>query len=70
MLLKARFTMNVEKLNAIVDQYNQTNGVVKFLTQTVFTSNSEIVGEQNEIMFFIGFVAGLGVHDLENVSKA
>ena len=70
MLLKARFTMNVEKLNAIVDQYNQTNGVVKFLTQPVFTSNSEVVGEQNEIMFFIGFVAGLGVHDLEHVAKA
>ena len=50
MLLKARFTINVEKLNAIVDQYNQTNGVVKFLTQPVFTSNSEVVGEQNEIM--------------------
>jgi len=70
MLLKARFTMTVDNLDLIVNQYQSLNGKVKFLTQPAFNSNSEIVGEQNEIMFFIGFVAGLGVHDLEHVNKA
>jgi len=70
MILKARFSFGLDNLNAIVDQYTKLNGAVKFLTCAgICKDTSEIVGEQNEIMFFIGFVAGLGVHTLEDVSK-
>lgn len=70
MILKARFTVGLDNLDALVNQYTKLNGAVKFLTCKGLCSNtSEIVGEQNEIMFFIGFVAGLGIHSLENVSK-
>lgn len=70
MILKACFTLGLDNLNAIVDRYTNINDSVKFLTCKGICSNtSEIVGEQNEIMFFIGFVAGLGVHTLESVTK-
>jgi hypothetical protein len=70
MILKARFTMGLDVLDSSVTHYITLNGTVKFLTCKGICSNtSEIVGEQNEIMFFIGFMAGLGIHNLENVSK-
>jgi len=70
MILKARFTVGLDNLNSIVDQYNKLNGQAQFLTcKGICANTSEIVGTQNEIMFFIGFVAGLGVHTLESVTK-
>ena len=70
MILKARFNNSLDNLNSLVDQYVKLNGSVKFLTcKGILDSQSEIVGEQNEIMFFIGFVAGIGVHSLECVTK-
>lgn len=69
MILKARFTLGLDNLNALVNQYTKLNGMVKFLTSKAICSDqAAIVGEQNEIMFFIGFVAGLGVHSLETVT--
>ena len=69
MILKARFTLGLDNLNALVNQYTKLNGSVKFLTaKAICSDQAEIVGEQNEIMFFIGFVAGLGVHSLERVA--
>jgi len=70
MILKARFGFGLDNLNALVSKYMELNGSVKFLTCKGICSNtSEIVGEQNEIMFLIGFIAGLGIHNLENVQK-
>jgi hypothetical protein len=70
MILKARFSISLGHLDALVDQYTKLNGPIKFLTGAgICKDTSEIVAPQNEIMFFIGFVAGLGVHTLECVTK-
>jgi len=70
MILKARFNNGLDNLDALIDQYVKLNGSVKFLTCKGICSNTaEVVGEQTEIMFLIGFIAGLGVHTLERVEK-
>jgi len=70
MILKARFNNGLDNLNALIEQYIKLNGTVKFLTcKGICNNTSEVVGEQNEIMFLIGFIAGVGVHTLENVTK-
>jgi hypothetical protein len=70
MILKARFTANIDTLNQWLTKYQTINGPVHFFTESAFGSNSVIIGKNNEIMFFIGFVAGLGENCLEIVSKA
>jgi hypothetical protein len=69
MILKARFTQDITTLNKWLAAYQATNGHVQFFTSAVFTSNSEIIGKDQEVMFFIGYVAGLGEAGLESVSK-
>jgi len=70
MILKARFNNGLDNLNALIDQYTKLNGQVKFLTcKGILSNTAEVVGEQNEIMFLIGFIAGLGVHTLERVES-
>jgi len=70
MILKARFTANIDTLNQWLAQYQAINGSVQFFTESAFSVNSVIIGRDNEIMFFIGFVAGIGEHCLETVTKA
>jgi len=70
MILKARFNNGLDNLDALIQQYVKLNVDVKFLTcKGICSGTSEVVGEQNEIMFLIGFIAGLGVHTLERVEK-
>jgi len=69
MILKARFTQDLATLTKWLDAYQQTNGAVQFFTNTVYTNQSEIIGKDHEIMFFIGYVAGIGESGLEYVSK-
>jgi hypothetical protein len=69
MIIKARFTQDISTLNKWLTAYQATNGAVQFFTSAVFTNNSEIIGKDHEIMFFIGYVAGIGESGLESVSK-
>jgi hypothetical protein len=69
MIIKARFTQDISTLNKWLNAYQATNGHVQFFTSAVFTNNSEIIGKDQEVMFFIGYVAGLGESGLESVSK-
>ena len=69
MIIKARFTQDISTLNKWLAAYQATNGAVQFFTSAVFTNNSEIIGKDHEIMFFIGYVAGIGESGLESVSK-
>jgi hypothetical protein len=69
MIIKARFTQDISTLNKWLTAYQATNGAVQFFTSAVFTNNSEIIGKDHEVMFFIGYVAGIGESGLESVSK-
>ena len=69
MIIKARFTQDLATLTKWLDAYQAQNGAVQFFTNTVFTNQSEIIGKDHEIMFFIGYVAGIGESGLEHVSK-
>ena len=67
---KARFTFSEADLDKLVDNYQALNGPITFLTSAgICKDTSEIVGKQQEIMFFIGFVVGMGNSSLEHVSK-
>ena len=72
MILKAKFSNSIDGVKTAIASYNQTNGNVNFFVKpdAVFPeSKTVVIGEQNEIMFLIGYIAGLGVHTLEDVSK-
>ena len=69
MIIKARFTQDISTLNKWLTAYHATTGAVQFFTSAVFTNNSEIMDKDQEIMFFIGYVAGIGESGLESVSK-
>ena len=60
MIIKARFTQDLATLTKWLAEYQKRNGHVQFFTNTVYTNQSEIIGKDHEIMFFIGFVAGMG----------
>ena len=67
---KARFGIGLVHLEKLLSDYQAVNGPVNFLTAAgLCQDTSEIIGKQNEIMFFIGFAAGLGNHSLQHVSK-
>ena len=69
MIIKARFTQDLTTMAKWLAAYQAQNGAVQFFTNTVFTDQSEIIGKDHEIMFFIGYVAGIGESGLEHVSK-
>ena len=72
MILKAKFNNSIDAVKAAISNYGQVNGSVTFFVKpdTVFTdSKTVVIGEQNEIMFLIGYFAGHGIHTLEDVSK-
>jgi hypothetical protein len=72
MILKAKFTNSVDGMKTAIAGYHQINGNVNFFVKpdAVFPeSKTVVIGEQNEIMFLIGYIAGIGVHTLEDVSK-
>jgi hypothetical protein len=66
---KARFGISLERLEKLVTDYKNVNGPITFLTAAGLCNTSEIIGKQNEIMFFIGFVASVGNSSLEHVNK-
>jgi hypothetical protein len=67
---KARFGISLVHLDKLLSDYQAINGSVNFLTAAgLCQDTSEIIGKQNEIMFFIGFAAGLGNHSLQHVNK-
>jgi hypothetical protein len=72
MILKAKFTNSIENMKAAIARYHHMNGNVNFFVKpdAVFPeSKTVVIGEQNEIMFLIGYIAGIGIHTLEDVSK-
>jgi hypothetical protein len=72
MILKAKFNSSIDNVKKAIASYQQINGTVNFFMKpdAVFSDTKTVViGEQNEIMFLIGYIAGLGVHTLEDVSK-
>ena len=67
---KARFGISLVNLEKLVTDYKNVNGPVTFLTAAGLCQDaSEVIGKQNEIMFFIGFVASVGNSSLEHVNK-
>ena len=67
---KARFGISLASLDKLLADYQGINGPVNFLIAAgLCQDTSEIIGKQNEIMFFIGFAAGVGNHSLQHVSK-
>jgi hypothetical protein len=69
MIIKARFSQDLATLTKWLAEYQKRNGLVTFFTNAVYTNQSEIIGKDHEVMFFIGFVAGMGESGLEHVSK-
>lgn len=72
MILKAKFNNSIDGIKTAIASYHKVNGISTFFVKpdVVFSDTKTVViGEQNEIMFLIGYIAGLGVHTLEDVSK-
>jgi hypothetical protein len=69
MIIKARFSQDLATLAKWLAAYQAQNGDIQVFINTVYTNQSEIIGKDHEIMFFIGYVAGIGESGLEHVSK-
>jgi hypothetical protein len=66
MIVKARFNTGIDALKIMIANYIALNGNVNFLVQPyIDKSKTEVIGEHNELMFLIGYVAGIGEHSLE-----
>lgn len=68
MIIKARFTQNLETINKFIEAYQNVNGPVKFFTDSIYSKQAFVVGECHEVMFFIGYLAGNGESGLESVT--
>ena len=71
MILKACFNTDMEFMRKIVNEYIKTNNnnAQLIITDSMTTLKTVVIGLDNEIMFLIGYIAGLGIHTLENVQE-
>lgn len=70
MILEAKFNNSVDGIKTAISSYCQLNGNYDFFVKpdkAFPDTRALVIGEQNEIMFLIGYIAGLGVHTLEEV---
>ena len=71
MILKARFNSTKSSIESLVKEYSERNNTDAKLivTDAIVTGKAVVIGSDNEIMFLIGFIGGLGIHTLENVQE-
>ena len=71
MILKARFNSTRSSIESVVQDYIKTNNnqAQLIVTDAIVFGKTVVIGSDNEVMFLIGFIAGLGIHTLENVQE-
>jgi hypothetical protein len=70
MIAKARFSVTKKDMVQILNTYNNGSRFSNFLIQphSVYTEHCEVVGKAKEIMFLIGYIAGIGEDTLMSFS--
>ena len=70
MIAKARFSVTKKEMTQILNTYNNGSKFSKFLIQphSVYSEHCEVVGQSHEIMFLIGYIAGMGEDTLMSFS--
>ena len=71
MILKARFNSTKSSIESLIKTYIAINNDLAELivTDAIVAGKTVVIGSDNEIMFLIGYIAGAGVHTLENVQE-